>query len=93
MGEKWGKIKGVTMNTIIERFLIPLFVVVSILYAYNSFGSNDIEMIKANLHTTDNPMHFERSHISFYFSRDPHVQEIKNKKSDKSSFAFFFLTQ
>jgi hypothetical protein len=68
------------MSTIVERFLIPLFVVVSVLYAYNSFGSNSIEMNKVYHHTTDNPMHLERAHLSFYFSCDPQVQEIKNKK-------------
>jgi len=79
------------MSTIIERFLIPLFVVVSVLYAYNSFGSNSIEMNKVYHHTTDNPMHLERAHLSFYFSGDPQVQEIKNKKSDiDMPSAFFF---
>jgi len=79
------------MSTIIERFLIPLFVVVSVLYAYNSFGSNGIEMNKVYHHTTDNPMHLERAHLAFYFSCDPQVQEIKNKKSDICTpCAFFF---
>lgn len=84
------KIKGDEMSKIVEHFLIPLFVVVSVLYAFNSFGNNDIEMIKVYHHTADEAMHLERANLSFYFSRDPHIQEIKNKKSDGTSCTFFF---
>lgn len=81
------------MSKIIEHFLIPLFVVVSMLYAFNSFGSDGIEMSKVYHHTTNNPSSLERANLAFYFSRDPQVQEIKNKKSDTCTSCSFFFPQ
>lgn len=80
------------MSKIIEYFLIPLFVVVSVLYAFNSSGSDGtIQLHKVYHHTTHSPVLLERANVSFYFSGDPQVQEIKSKKAqDVQSSAFFF---
>lgn len=78
------------MSKIIENFLIPLFVVISILYAFNSFSRDSIELSKAYHHITREPGYLERANISFYFSRDPQVQEIKKEKSNAAITAFFF---
>ncbi len=77
------------MSKIIENFLIPLFVIVSVLYAFNSFG-HAIELNKAYHHITNEPGYLERANISFYFSRDPQVQEIKNKNTNAHTITFFF---
>ncbi len=79
------------MSKIIEYFLIPLFVVVSVLYAFNSSGSDGtIQLHKVYHHTTHSPVLLERANVSFYFSGDPQVQEIKSKKAqDVQSSAFF----
>ena len=79
------------MSKIIEHFLIPLFVIVSVVYAFNSFGSDGIEMNKVYHHTTDNPVDLQRAKLSFYFSSDPQVQEINNKKSDTCTASAYFF--
>jgi N-acetylmuramoyl-L-alanine amidase len=79
------------MSKIIEHFLLPLFVVVSVLYAFNSFGSDGIALNKVYHHTTQSPVHLERASISLYFSGDPQLQEVRNKKAlDTPSSTFFF---
>jgi N-acetylmuramoyl-L-alanine amidase len=80
------------MSKIIEHFLVPLFVVVSVLYAFNSFGSDgNVQLNKVYHHTTHSPVHLERANVSLYFSGDPQLQEIKNKKThDTQSCTFFF---
>ncbi|HLC06997.1 MAG TPA: N-acetylmuramoyl-L-alanine amidase [Candidatus Babeliales bacterium] len=79
------------MSKIIENFLIPLFVVVSVLYAFNSFGNDGICLNKVFHHMAHNDAYLERANVSLYFSGDPHVQEIKNKKlHDSTSCTFFF---
>jgi len=62
------------MSKIVEHFLIPLFVVVSVLYAFNSFG-NPIELNKVYHHVANDPVYLERANVAFYFSCDPRVQE------------------
>ena len=83
------------MNKVIENFLVPLFLVVSVLYAFNSFGSDGmIQLNKVYHHTTDSPVHLEKANVSLYFSGDPQLQEIKNKNSQNcTATAFFFLKQ
>jgi N-acetylmuramoyl-L-alanine amidase len=79
------------MSKIIEKFLIPLFVVISALYAFNSFGHTAVQLNKVYHHMTQNPMLLEKANVSFYFSGDPHLQEIKNNRSfGSTSCAFFF---
>jgi N-acetylmuramoyl-L-alanine amidase len=78
------------MSKIIENFLVPLFLVISVLYAFHSFGADDIVLNKAFHHMADNDGYLEKANISLYFSGDPHVQEIKNKKANSSSVSFFF---
>jgi N-acetylmuramoyl-L-alanine amidase len=80
------------MSKIIEHFLVPLFVIVSALYAFNSFsGDGPVRLHKVYHHTTQNPVHLERANLSCYFSGDVQVQEVKNKKRcDAQSCAFFF---
>ncbi len=80
------------MSKIVEHFLVPLFVVVSILYAFNSFGADNIELNKVFLHTTNDAMHLERATLSLYFSHEVHVEETKIKRSaDSNSFYRFFI--
>src|SRR5436853_178961 len=79
------------MSKIIEQFLVPLFVVVSALYAFNSFGNDGVALNKVYHHTTQSPTCLEQANVSFYFSGDPQLQEVKNKKNhDAKSFTFFF---
>jgi len=77
------------MSKIIENFLIPLFVVISVLYAFNSFGNDTIQLNKIYHHTSDNPVHLEKANISLYFSGDPQVQEY-NGRCNAQSCQFFF---
>lgn len=78
------------MSKIIENFLVPLFVIVSVLYAFNSFGSDgpSIQLSKVYHHTAQSPVYIERANVSCYFSSDPQLQEIKNKKNCACSFFF-----
>jgi N-acetylmuramoyl-L-alanine amidase len=80
------------MNKIIENFLVPLFVIVSMLYAFNSFsGDGPVVLNKVYHHTTQSPVLLERANISCYFSGDLRVQEMKNNQScNAQSCAFFF---
>jgi N-acetylmuramoyl-L-alanine amidase len=80
------------MSKIIEHFLVPLFVIVSALYAFNSFsGDGPVMLNKVYHHTTQNPVHLERANMSCYFSGDVQMQEMKHKKQcDTQSCAFFF---
>jgi N-acetylmuramoyl-L-alanine amidase len=78
------------MSKIIEHFLIPLFVVVSVLYVFNSFGNN-VSLHKVYHHTTQNSLCLERANVSFYFSGEAKLQEVKNKNNhDSQSYTFFF---
>src|SRR5579863_2976908 len=79
------------MSKIIEHFLVPLFVIVSALYAFNSFsGDGPVMLNKVYHHTTQSPVHLERANLSCYFSGDVQMQEIKHKKQcDAQSCAFF----
>lgn len=79
------------MSKIVEHFLIPLFVVVSVLYAFNSFGSDGIMLNKVYHHTTQSPVHLEQANVSLYFSGNPQVQELKNKRAEDSQSATFFF--
>lgn len=64
--------------------------IVSILYAFNSFSRDTIELNKAYHHITREPGYLERANISFYFSRDPHIQETKKENSNGATTVFFF---
>lgn len=83
------------MNKIIENFLVPLFVIVSMLYAFNSFsGDGPVVLNKVYHHTTQSPVLLELANISCYFSGDLQIQEIKNNKScNAQSCVFFFQKQ
>ena len=80
------------MNKIIENFLVPLFVIVSMLYAFNSFsGDGPVLLNKVYHHTTQSPVLLERANVSCYFSGDLQVQEMKNNKNcNAQSCSFFF---
>jgi N-acetylmuramoyl-L-alanine amidase len=80
------------MSKIIENFLVPLFLVISVLYAFHSFADNTNAIIlnKAYHHMAPHEGYLEKANISLYFSGDPQVQEITNKKMNSSSFSFFF---
>ena len=78
------------MSKIIENFLIPLFVVVSVLFAFNSLRAYDaVHLNKLYHHTTDSPVYLEKATLSLYFSGDARVQEYKTGCTEKSC-AFFF---
>ncbi len=76
------------MSKIVENFLIPLFVVISVLYAFNSFGRDTIELNKAYHHITNEPGYLERANISFYFSHNPPIEEVKRKNAAANTFFF-----
>ena len=80
------------MSLIIERFLLPLFFVMSVLYVFNSFGQEQVELKKIFHHMTDDAVYVEKGNVSFYFSRDPHVKDIKKivKDGDVVQQSFFF---
>src|SRR5437868_1581189 len=70
------------MSKIVEWFLLPLFFIMSIIYAFNSFG-NSIELKKLFHHATSDDSYLERGNVSLYFSQDPRM-----KKIDVQSFFF-----
>jgi N-acetylmuramoyl-L-alanine amidase len=80
------------MSKIIENFLVPLFLVISVLYAFHSFAqSNDtIVLNKAFHHMAPNEGYLEKANISLYFSGDPQMQEIASNNKNASSISFFF---
>ena len=73
------------MSKIIENFLVPLFLVISVLYAFHSFADDRVVLNKVYHHTTTNDAYLEKANISLYFSGNPQIQTIKNK-----SLSFFF---
>lgn len=87
-----------TMSKIIENFLVPLFVVISILYAFHSFGypetaTHSIMLNKVYHHITPDEGYLEKANIVLYFSGDPQIKEIKNqlnRSHHQTSFVFFF---
>jgi N-acetylmuramoyl-L-alanine amidase len=80
------------MSTIIERFLLPLFFVMSILYVFNSFGYESIELKKIFHHTTDDTGYVEKGNVSLYFSHDPEIKDIKKTVNNGEMIeqSFFF---
>lgn len=76
------------MSKIIENFLLPLFVIISVLYAFNSFGSDDISINKVYHHLAQDDAYIERAKLSIYFSGEPQVQEMNKSVQDGSSCAF-----
>jgi N-acetylmuramoyl-L-alanine amidase len=81
------------MSTIIERFLLPLFFVMSILYAFNSLGNNSIILHKAFHHGINDESYIERGTLSFYFSSTPVITEMPANllPSGEMSYTSFFL--
>lgn len=92
-GDEWTdkKVGGPDMSKIVENFLVPLFVVVSVLYAFQSFGNDSISLNKVYHHMAQNDGYLEKANISLYFSGDVQVQEIKNKKEYNVSASTFFF--
>lgn len=80
------------MSVAIERFLLPLFFVMSVLYVFNSFGQEPVELKKIFHHMTDDAVYVEKGNVSFYFSRDPLVKDITKviKDGDMVQQSFFF---
>jgi N-acetylmuramoyl-L-alanine amidase len=80
------------MSKIIENFLVPLFLVISVLYAFHSFAqSNDtIVLNKAYHHMAPNEGYLEKANISLYFSGEPQMQKVTTNKGNGSSTSFFF---
>ncbi len=80
------------MSKIIENFLVPLFLVISVLYAFHSFAyaSDAIILNKAFHHMAPNEKYLEKANISLYFSGDPQMQEITSNQRNVSSLTFFF---
>lgn len=77
------------MSKIIENFLLPLFVIICIVYAFNSFGSPRIMLTKAYHHLALQPNYLERGTLSFYFSGNPTIQQIKEKDMHTNAITFF----
>ena len=83
---------GDIMSKIIENFLVPLFLVISVLYAFHSFAADNdtIVLNKAFHHMAPNEGYLEKANISVYFSGNPEVQETNSNKNNASSLTFFF---
>lgn len=64
------------MSTIIERFLLPLLCLMSIVYAFHSFSAES-QLHKVYHHKGDQHLHLELANIVFYFSHQPHVHVLK----------------
>lgn len=62
------------MNQFIERFLLPLFVFMSLLYAVHACGQGGIELHKVFHHKSDSGVHLELINLSMYFSHEPQVK-------------------
>lgn len=77
---------------------MPLFVVISILYAFHSFGypktaSPSIVLNKVYHHTAADEGYLEKANIVLYFSGNPQIKELKNQFNQTNhiaSFVFFF---
>jgi hypothetical protein len=63
------------MDTIVERFLIPLFVIMSFLYAFNSLGNDTVELKKLFYHQSTDEVYLEKGNLALYFSHDPTIRE------------------
>lgn len=87
------KVGGMSMSKIIENFLVPLFLVISVLYAFHSCAhdTNTILLNKAFHHMAPNQGYLEKANISLYFSADVQVQEISNHNKNKTSSVTFFF--
>ena len=72
------------MSKIVEWFLLPLFFIMSIIYAFNSFGQS-IELKKVFHHKIDD-VSLESAVISLYFSQDPRIQQHDQSNADKKIF-------
>src|SRR5947207_7462662 len=65
----------------------------SILYAFNSFGNDVVELKKVYHHATSGDVYLERGNVSFYFSSEPQMKKMDNLTSDRGenkSESFFF---
>ncbi len=71
------------MSKIVEWFLLPLFFVLSVIYAFNSLCDDSVELKKVYYHATKNDIYLEKGNLSLYFSVQPHV-----KKMNENSFFF-----
>src|SRR3989442_14250416 len=81
------------MSTIVERFLLPLFVIMSILYAFNSLCHEIVELKKVYHHATSDDTYLERGNVSFYFSSEPQMEKMDTVTSDmgeNKAKSFFF---
>ena len=81
------------MNTLFERFFLPLLVVISLLYAFQSLGvSPMIHLKKVYHHRSDKSKHLERGSLVFYFAQNPIVNRLETKRIDDTheERIFFF---
>ena len=78
------------MNKIIENFLVPLFFVISVLYVFNSFSYDSIQLNKIYHHKGHDPKLLERANISLYFSHNPHIECTNATKNRGCKLSFFF---
>src|SRR5436190_17237476 len=80
------------MSKIVEWFLLPLFFIMSIVYAFNSFG-NTVELKKIFHHITNDDSYLECANVSLYFSHEPCIKKIDADASNVNNIqkqSFFF---
>jgi hypothetical protein len=74
------------MNITIERFLLPLFFIMSIIYAFNSCAQ-PVQLQRVFHHRTQSVPHVERGSLSLYFSHKPIIEKVE---PTESTIFFFF---
>lgn len=66
------------MNTMIGRFLVPLFVVMSMLYAFHSCRGESVKLNKVYHHKAMQSGYLEIASLMFYFSQQPEVCPVND---------------
>ncbi len=85
------------MNKVIEQFFLPLFVVISLLYAFQSLGvqpQQSMQLKKVYHHRSGQSKHLELGSLVFYFARksQPKVNVLQTNRIDSTheERVFFF---
>ncbi len=85
------------MNRVIEQFFLPLFVIISLLYAFQSLGvqlQQSVQLKKVYHHRSGQPKHLELGSLVFYFASEsqPLVNVLQTNRIDSTheERVFFF---
>ncbi len=83
------------MNRVIEKFFLPLFVIISLLYAFQSLGEQQsVQLKKVYHHRSGQLKHLELGNLVFYFTprSQPKVNVLQTNRIDSTheERVFFF---